>query len=95
MVTLYSLAKELEPGDEIRWIGKSANIQNFQEVGLNVIDDVGREGDRISVEATGPGGADVRFWVEKGGTNQVLHGGTQQGEMEQAQVPRKGLRYVA
>ena len=95
MVSLHSLAKELEVGDEIRWLSKRANIQNFQEVGLNVIDDVRRDGDRISVEATGPNGADVRFWVEKGANNQVLHGGTPQGEMEQAQVPRKDLLYVA
>ena len=94
MVTLYSLAKELETGEEIRWISKRANIQNFQDVRLNVVDDVRRDGERISVAATGPEEADVSFWVDKRGANQVLHGGNPQGEMEQAQVPQKDLRYV-
>lgn len=61
MVTLYTLAKQIEEGDEMKWLGVDSDIVNFDQMEPRKVIEVTCEENRIIVEGEGPRGAPVKF----------------------------------
>ncbi|WP_439026877.1 hypothetical protein [Haloarchaeobius sp. DT45] len=88
MATVWETATEAEEGDRIKWIGTDADVDN--PIASTVTNVVQKRG-KITVEATGPGGANVSFWVKEDGTSEVLYTGSGQGPVDAVELPDKNI----
>ena len=68
MTTVWELASEAEEGDWIKWVGEDADVDNPR---ASTVTRSIREESKITIEADGPNGATVSFWVEQDGTSKV------------------------
>lgn len=88
MATLYELAQQTEPGDEIKWVGEASDVDDpLPRTICKVILEVGR----ISVEAKGPEGADVQFKVPNQGSSNATYHDRDQGAVVWAELVDKGI----
>lgn len=88
MATLFELAQQTEPGDNIKWVGEKSDVDDPRpRTVTRVILEIGR----ITIEAEGPRGADVQFEVEKHGPSKATYQGQNQGEVDWAELVDKGI----
>ncbi|WP_158057930.1 hypothetical protein [Halorussus halophilus] len=88
MTTVWEVASEAEMGDRIKWIGEDADVKNPE---ASTVTRMLREDGMITVEAEGPGGVDVCFWVKEDGTSKVLHQGDEQGPVDAVELLDKNI----
>ena len=90
MTSVWDVASEAEPGDRIIRKGEKSDVENPK---LSEVNRVILERQKITVEADGPQGADVGFWVEKNGESHVWHGEDSMGPVDGVQLIDKN-RYT-
>jgi hypothetical protein len=88
MTTVWEVANEAKPGDQMKWKGEQAGDITPK---ANTVTRVVLEMEKITVEGEGPRGADVSFWVKRDGTSKVLHQGNGQGAVDCVELPDKGI----
>ena len=88
MTTVWEVASEAEEGDRIKWVGDDADVDNPE---ASTVTRVLHEDGMLTVEADGPRGADVCFWVKEDGTSKVLYEGNGQGPVDAVELPNKNI----
>jgi len=88
MASVWEVASEAEPGDKIIWKGEKADVENPKPA---TVTRVILEKAKITVEAEGPQGADVGFWVENNGESRVWHGDDDMGPVDGMELVGKDI----
>lgn len=90
MTSSYEVATQTEPNDELRWQGEKGTADNPKpRTVIRVVLEVGK----VTVEAEGPKGGDVGFWVTRDGESRALFGGEGQGPIEWLANDTKGVDF--
>ena len=88
MTTVWEVANEAEEEDRIKWFGEDTDVDNPK---ASTVTRVLHEDRMVTVEADGPRGANVSFWIKDDGTSKVLYKGTGQGPVDAVELPDKNI----
>lgn len=88
MASVWEVACEADPGDRMIWAGEKADVDNPKP---STVTRIIREVGKITIEAEGPRGADVGFWVEEAGPSRVWHGNHDMGPVDDVELVGKNL----
>ena len=90
MVTLYSLAKQTEIGDKLRWRAKKSDVVKPEP---RTVTSVEKTEERIAIEAKGPQEGQAGFFVTESGTSRAWYGSKKRemGSVDRAELVEKEI----